>query len=268
MTLDLTLPLTSSQLANFYRDGYTIVRALFSPDDLREIVGECDALHARGEIPGCFKAVPADRTADPLQIYPRMLYPHRVSPTLKRYMLHPPLEPLLRALLGETPIAAQSMFYWKPPGARGQAFHQDNFYLRVHPGTCLAAWVAVDRADEDNGCLFVAPGSQRLDVFCPEEDADLEVSFTKHIVPVPAGLDEVPVVLDPGDVLFFGGNLIHGSRPNRTADRFRRSFICHYVGESAREIGRQDLHRFDHTEVRLPAATGAGPCGEYEAKPH
>lgn len=268
MAVHLAPPLTPAQLAGFGRDGYAIVRALFSPDDLREIIGECESLHERGEIPGCFKAVPAAEAADPLERYPRMLYPHRVSPTLMGYMLHPPLEPILRALLGETPIAAQSMFYWKPPGARGQAFHQDNFYLRVHPGTCLAAWVAVDRADEDNGCLFVAPGSQHLDVFCPEEDADLEVSFTRHIVPVPEGLEEVPVVLDPGDVLFFGGNLIHGSRPNRTAGRFRRSFICHYVGESAQEIGRQDLHRFDHTELRLAEATGAGPCGEYEARPH
>jgi len=37
--------------------------------------------------------------------------------------------------------------------SRGQAFHQDNFYLRVKPGTCVAAWVAVDDADEENGSI-------------------------------------------------------------------------------------------------------------------
>jgi hypothetical protein len=263
-------PFTDADLEAFEREGYTIARALFTAEEVRELVDAFDALHARGAIPGCFKAVPLERAADPLEAYPRMMHPHRVSAVAMRYLVHPRLEPRLRALLGEAPIAAQSMFYWKPPGARGQALHQDNFYLRVHPGTCLAAWVAIDPADRENGGLFVAPGSHKLDVFCPEE-ADLSVSFTKHYVPVPKGLREVPVDLAAGDVLFFGGNLIHGSQPNRARDRFRRSFICHYIGRSAEEISRyyKPLYRFDGTEVTVADATGGGPCGEVEAKgPH
>ena len=42
-----------------------------------------------------------------------------------------------RLLLGREPYAAQTMFYFKPPGARGQALHQDQTPLRVQPGTCL-----------------------------------------------------------------------------------------------------------------------------------
>ena len=37
----------------------------------------------------------------------------------------------------------------------------------------------------------------------------------------------------PGDGLFFDGKTIHGSYPNQTADRWRRSFICHYIGKRA-----------------------------------
>ncbi len=271
MAIDTAAPaLGASQLEQFERDGYTIAPGLFTAAEVQEMIDTFHALHARGEVPGCFKAKPLDQAADPLEAYPRMMHPHRVDPVAMRYLLHPKLEPILRALLGERPIAAQSMFYWKPPGARGQALHQDNFYLRVHPGTCLAAWVAVDPADRENGGLFVAPGSHKLDVFCPEE-ADLDVSFTRHFVPVPEGLEEAPADLAAGDVLFFGGNVIHGSQPNRTRDRFRRSFICHYVGESSREISRyyKPMYYFDGTEVQLPDATGGGPCGEVEAKgPH
>ena len=154
------------------------------------------------------------------------------------------------------------MFYWKPPGARGQALHQDNFYLKAYPGTCLAAWLAVDSADRENGGLFVVPGSHAMDLFCPEE-ADPAISFTKELVPVPEGLQPVPVDLDAGDVLFFGGNLIHGSEPNRSGNRFRRSFICHYVGASSEEIARsyKPLYRFDATRFDIATATGGGPCG-------
>ena len=45
---------------------------------------------------------------------------------------------------------------FKPPGARGQAVHQDNYYLRVPPYTCVAAWVASTSSTE-NGGLEVSP---------------------------------------------------------------------------------------------------------------
>ena len=48
---------------------------------------------------------------------------------------------------------AQSMFYFKPPTARGQALHQDNLFLRAHPETCLAVWIAIDDCDGENGGL-------------------------------------------------------------------------------------------------------------------
>jgi len=254
----------------YQREGYAIVRGLFTPAEIAELAATFAALHARGSIPDCFEAVPPGEGVDPLDVYPRMMHPHRVSDVAMRTMLHPKLEPILRALLGEEPIAAQSMFYWKPPGGRGQALHQDNYYLRVSPGTCLAAWLAIDAADRENGGLFVAPGSHRLPVFCPEE-ADPSVSFASEYVPVPSGLELVAADLAPGDVLFFGGSLIHGSEPNRTKDRFRRSFICHYVGASAREISwfYKPLFRFDGSAVDLPDAAGGGPCGDVQPSgPH
>ncbi|HEX5415735.1 MAG TPA: phytanoyl-CoA dioxygenase family protein, partial [Chloroflexota bacterium] len=78
-------------------------------------------------------------------------------------------------------------------------------------------------------------------------------------------------VMKAGDVLFFGGNLIHGSYPNQSATRFRRAFISHYVGTSAQEVARfyKPLYRRDGTEVQLSDATSGGPCGDVVAKgPH
>jgi hypothetical protein len=40
---------------------------------------------------------------------------------------------------GSEAYAAQSMYYYKPPGAKGQGMHQDNFYLLASPATCIAA---------------------------------------------------------------------------------------------------------------------------------
>ena len=72
------------------------------------------------------------------------MHPHRIN-GLARALLDPRPATSWKRCSGEEPLAAQSMFYFKPPGARGQALHQDNFYLRVKPGTCVAAWIACRR---------------------------------------------------------------------------------------------------------------------------
>lgn len=256
------------EAAAFERQGFVVVPGLIPPGEIARLSDTFAELHSRGSIPGCFSAVPVFEAKDPLQAYPRMMHPHRVSDMAMRYMLDSRIMDRLADLLGEEAVAAQSMFYWKPPGARGQALHQDNFYLKAHPGTCVAAWVAVDRADQENGGLVVVPGSHRTEVFCPEE-ADPKESFTTHLVRVPEGLREEPVNLDPGDVLFFHGSVIHGSYPNRSSDRFRRSFICHYVGGSCERIAKyyHPLYRREGAQVSLAVNQDGGPCGEEVAQP-
>ncbi|ANP51170.1 hypothetical protein J2Z21_003095 [Streptomyces griseochromogenes] len=259
--MDMGAILPEALRERYERQGFTVVRGLFGYD---EIEGLCDvfaALHAAGPVPGHFEPRPAD--PDPLRRHPRVMQPHEISARARGFLLDARLRAVLEALLGEEVLAAQSMFYFKPPGARGQALHQDNFYLRVEPGTCVAAWVACDVIDRDNGGLEVVPGTHHMDLFCPEE-ADPGLSFAREYVPPPPGLTPVPVDLAPGDVLFFNGSLVHGSGPNRSADRFRRSFIGHYVGRSAERI--DDYYRtldMAGERVPLPGSEGAGPCGGF-----
>ena len=58
----------------------------------------------------------------------------------------------------------------------------------------------------------------------------------------------------PGDVLFFHGALVHGSLPNVTKDRFRRSLIGHYIDGRARQVTQYDFqvatsyYGYDETE--------------------
>ncbi|WP_392959582.1 phytanoyl-CoA dioxygenase family protein [Streptomyces sp. LN245] len=262
-----------SGLGRFEQDGFVVRRGLFAPDEIDTLCAEFAALHEAGPVPGHFEpraprtggtefgGVGTGAPADPLHVFPRFMHPHRVNALSLRLLLDPRVRDVLEILLGEEVLAAQSMFYFKPPGARGQALHQDNFYLRVEPGTCVAAWTACDVIDRENGGLEVVPGTHRMDLFCPHE-ADPALSFAREYVPPPAGLTAVPVDMEPGDVLFFNGSLVHGSGPNRSRDRFRRSFIGHYVGRSTRRIG--GFYRtltMDGEAVALPENEGAGPCG-------
>ncbi|MFJ7345593.1 phytanoyl-CoA dioxygenase family protein [Streptomyces sp. NPDC101110] len=246
----------------FEEDGFTVVRGLFGADETQRLCGELAALRAAGPVPGHFEPRAADGpSADPLHVWPRVMHPHEINDVSREVLLDARLRTVLEVLLGEEVLAAQSMFYFKPPGARGQALHQDNFYLRAEPGTCVAAWLACDVIDRENGGLEVVPGTHRMDLFCPEL-ADREVSFAREYVPPPEGLTPVPVDMAPGDVLFFNGSLVHGSQPNRAAERFRRSFIGHYVGRSAERIGRYyRTLAMSGARVELAESEGAGPCG-------
>ena len=262
--------LTEEQLQTFEDQGYLIIRGLLEREEIQMLIDNFMRMHAGGPIDGCFSpAPPEEAKGDILKQYPRMMHPHRVDDLSLRYLLDARIGTVLEGLFGEEPLAAQSMLYFKPAGARGQALHQDNFYLKVEPGTCIAAWVALDPADRENGGLEVVPGTHKMDIFCPEE-ADSSISFTRDYVPIPAGLKAVPVDLQPGDVLFFNGSLVHGSKPNSSADRFRRSFICHYIGRSSERmsIWYRPILTMQGEPVEIEENTGGGPCGVEVAGPH
>lgn len=205
---------------------------------------------------------------DPLARFPRFVHPHRRTDLAAgrlalELMLDSRILDVVTALIGPA-LGAQSMFYFKPPGARGQALHQDNMSLRADPETCLAAWIAIDDVDADNGGLAVVPGTHRIELLCPES-TDLSESFTDGEVPIPDGLTKVQTKMRAGDALFFHGSVVHGSRPNISADRFRRSLIFHYIPADSTEIAAfyNPLVRPDRRTAVLPEAIGGGPCGYY-----
>ncbi|MBC8135416.1 MAG: phytanoyl-CoA dioxygenase family protein [Fibrella sp.] len=260
--------------SEFGENGYTVVRGVFADNEISEIRDTFMEQAKNGPVDGLSEKLHvAKDDNDPLKFYPRMMHPHLhgdklVGPVSMKYMLDARLHDLLAAFMGDEPAAAQSMFYFKPAGARGQDLHQDNFYLRVAPDTCYAAWVAVDDADEENGTMMVVPGSHSLEIFCPQK-SDAKISFTDAYVPVPDGLEAVPLNLKAGDVLFFNGSVIHGSYPNQSKDRFRRAFICHYLPATSTELSPSyPSMAFTGERIKFGAATGGGACGnQFQAAP-
>lgn len=53
----------------------------------------------------------------------------------------------------------QSMCLLKPPGTGEKRWHADQAYFRLRPSRVFAYWIALDDTDEQNGCMFVQPGS-------------------------------------------------------------------------------------------------------------
>lgn len=262
-------PITESDEQSFRRDGFIVARQLLSPEEVATLREAFMEENRNGPVEGLSEIrhqnVAFDRN-DPLAFYPRMMHPHRhpdkqVGRLASQYLIDDRIGAILRQLMQEEPLAVQTMFYFKPPGARGQELHQDNFYLRVKPGTCMAAWIALDDCDEENGGMACVPSTANLDVQCPQQ-ADPTKSFTTEHVPPPPGSKAEVVKMAAGDVLFFNGSTIHGSGPNRSATRFRRSLICHYVPASTAQMS--DWYQaidFRGNARAIQLNTDGGPCG-------
>jgi ectoine hydroxylase-related dioxygenase (phytanoyl-CoA dioxygenase family) len=256
----VSFELADEQLLFWRTQGYLIVPKLFDAADVAAIRERFDQMGAGEPIEQYWKP---DRSAtDPLKRFPRVMMPHRFDDLSLRYLLDTRIREILRALMEEEPVAAQSMFYFKPPGSRGQALHQDNFYLKVKPTTCIAAWTAIDPATPANGGMYIVPQTHNVDIVCPDL-ADATESFTTHLVNVPKGLKAVPAEMEPGDTLFFNGSVIHGSGPNRHETLWRRSFICHYIPARATHIAKHyaPLLNFDGKVVARELNDDGGPCG-------
>ena len=86
-----------------------------------------------------------------------------------------------------------------------------------------------------------------------------------HITKFPRDRRPVPIPVKRGETMFFSGNLIHGSGPNRTKDRWRRTFIGHYIDGASEEVARfyhPVLNMKGEVAGNLRIPEGGGPCGD------
>jgi phytanoyl-CoA hydroxylase len=269
MTATLDALITPAQERQFHELGYCVVDPLFTETEIAEIEAFFDEYKVNGAKifdTGSGRAAFQYGEIDPRERQVRAMHPHRYDSRPLRWFLNPKVAAVLEVLLGKPALGAQTMYYYKPPGARGQGMHQDNFYLLAAPATCIAAWTAIDAADEENGCLWVVPKSNHGGILCPEEGKARWNGYgDSHITKFPREEKPIPVPVPRGSTMFFGGNLIHGSGPNRTKDRSRRTFIGHYIDEASDQVAR-----FYHPVVNMQGVVvsnvaipeGGGPCSD------
>lgn len=133
-------------------------------------------------------------------------------------------------------------------------WHQDygywyeNGFLFPH---MLSAFVALDDATPENGCLQVLRGSHRLGRLEHGEVGAQTGADPERIGHIEGLFERVHVAMPAGSVLFFHCNLLHTSAPN-DSDRHRRAFIVSYSA-----VGNPQLS--DGELVRRPPCPVGGP---------
>ena len=223
--------ISPAEVQSFVDDGYLVVKALVGPEDVKAARDDA-ALFAQGHYRA--ENLPADG---------RMLavhFPHWVSSVALGLVHHPGMVDVVSKVAGAHLAhwhgrvkCMQSMLFLKPPGLQGQAWHQDERFIPTRDRSLMGAWIALDDATTENGCLWVIPGSHRDGVLYPFRDHGRPDEFD----PTDEAFDfdptgAIPVEVKTGDVVFFNGYLLHRSLKNRT-NGTRRALVNHYMSSSS-----------------------------------
>ncbi len=236
------------EYVTFRQQGFLVVRGLVPPEDVQEMHDHVDGMMA-GRISIGTSIALSDKLSreEQFERWSRVHMLHREQAIHERFLLHPRTLDVLEALIGPDVLALQSMLFLKLPGHEGQGYHQDSYYIPTLPDTLIGAWLALDHADEENGCMWMTVGSQHEPIYPDVSGQALDrhsnlsdlgtISNASNTDETRNGLarvagryagKEVSAVVDPGDVIFFGGHVLHRSHQNHSTTRSRRSFVGHY----------------------------------------
>ena len=114
-----------------------------------------------------------------------------------------------------------------PAFSSATGWHQDIRYWSFQKPELVSVWLALGPEHEDNGCLWLVPGSHRMEFRPDQYDDDRffrsNLDENRNVI-----RQKVAAELDEGDVLFFHCRLLHAAGKNRTAlTKFAAVFTYH-----------------------------------------
>jgi Phytanoyl-CoA dioxygenase (PhyH) len=160
------------------RDGFAVLSRALSGEEVDALNAEAVQICRNTPLSGGIDLVEASvdlaeaSDADVLRRFLCIHYPHKISELAAAAMRNQQILDTLTSVIGPNVKAMQSMLFVKSEGKPGQAWHQDEHFIPTRDRSLTAAWIALDDATIENGCLWVIPGSHRRGVLYPDRDQD------------------------------------------------------------------------------------------------
>jgi ectoine hydroxylase-related dioxygenase (phytanoyl-CoA dioxygenase family) len=222
-------PAVQAALLPWSERGYVVLRGFFSAGEVATINREIERLIGQGEANWRYERV-------------KIMFAIHQSEEIRRIVSKPELHAVLSFLLGkEVRQPFQSINFQQ--GSQQKA-HSDTIHMTTYPlGYLIAAWIALEPVDAGNGPVFYYPGSHRLPYVLNDDYPHGGTHFTIGESAYQAYEQAIDAVVrqnqlqpeefhaQPGDVLLWHANLLHGGTPIREAGRTRKSMVLHYFAE-------------------------------------
>jgi ectoine hydroxylase-related dioxygenase (phytanoyl-CoA dioxygenase family) len=129
---------------------------------------------------------------------------------------------------------------YKPPITGGStAWHQDHpLWPIIQPADLVSAWVALDDATIENGCMWMVPGSHKWgdhQKYLTSDEQFMPVHKQPELLPEGAQVKAVPFEIKKGQVGYHHSLTWHGS-PRNQSERKRRAIAVHYMPGHTRYV--------------------------------
>jgi len=164
---------------------------------------------------------------------------HLVIPFANEIARHPKLLDMVESILGPNLLVWSAEFFVKP--ARSDkivSWHQDLTYWGLgEVDDELTAWVALSDVNHASGCMRFVPGSHKQSIQ-PHRDTfgDNNMLSRGQEIAVDVSEEDAKLIeLEPGQVSFHHGRMIHASGPN-TTDAPRIGLAIRYITPSVRQL--------------------------------
>ncbi len=241
--------LTEDQKRSFDENGFLVLPGLFSPDAVEALRERLDRLWATraqvadvaidvnfglpDEARSFFAKVGEAARTRPY----KLLDLHLVDDLVRDACTAPALAGAVKSLLGATPLVCNSLFFeW---GSQ-QYPHFDTFFMPSEtPNMMAASWIALDPVTARNGPVYYYPKSHLIEPYRFSHGktnaifSELETGAAAHIDRIVAEhrLKKEFFTAEPGDVLIWHAQLLHGGSPIADRAQTRRSIVTHYWTE-------------------------------------
>jgi ectoine hydroxylase len=205
-------------------NGYVILRGLFKSEEVNAINNEIDRLIR-------------DKVVDFNFTGRKIMFAFHHSELLRKYVHDRRILDVMDYLLGKKMNVFQSINFLT---GSEQAAHSDSIHMTTHPlGYMCAAWIALEKITPDNGPLVYHVGSHKLpyllngsydhggNQFVIGEDAYLRYEQAVDRSIQTGNFEHKELLAEPGDVLIWHANLLHGGKKMTTPNASRKSMVIH-----------------------------------------
>jgi len=246
------MQLTSEQLAQFYKDGFIVLRGFLDAKMCDNILRMAQ-IHLDAKIEPIETEIGYDsrdkvyRTAvtdysshakEEHIIVRRLRQVYKRDALFKAWMENEKIRPILQQILDDQVVITtahhNSIMTKMPYYSTETRWHQDRRYWRYSDDNLISVWLALDDEYSENGVLEFIPGSHKMhfnaNQFDDKEYFSQMKEENKKIIATKVSTD-----LQKGDVVIFHSLLLHRANKNST-DKPKISFVYTVKGAKTEAI--------------------------------
>lgn len=218
MMSDLNTQLTAEQVQQYHDEGFVVLGKILTDEQIAQLLAEEERVRNHST-----QGEQADDAGARTLFFNQLCH---FSRPVREVSVDGAHIPMVQQLLGPNVALEWNQFVTKFPDAgSGKSefpWHQDDGYGTLKPLGTLTVWVALVDVDEQNGCIWVVPGSHKHGLL--EHGQKEEGHWFKEVEVEGNG---VPAVLNAGEALAFSGLTLHRSLLNETEEP-RYGFFMRY----------------------------------------